>query len=155
MKRQARARHKVDITDEYERLAFDRERVVAAARRVLERARVTTAAISVAVVDNATIHALNVEFLQHDFPTDVITFPLEQSDERLEGELVVSGEYAETMAAEFGWSAADELLLYVVHGALHLVGYDDLDETSLTTMRQQEDEVLSHFGLRVPRVSRR
>ena len=83
------------------------------------------ATISVAVVDDDAISELNGEFLGHQGPTDVLSFVLEQGEDFLDGEVVVSAETAQRAAAEFGWSAAEELLLYVIHGALHLAGYDD------------------------------
>ena len=83
------------------------------------------ARISVAVVDDATIAVLNRQFLRHEGPTDVLSFLLEQDEDGLEGEVVVSAETARRTAPRFGWSEGEELLLYVIHGTLHLAGYDD------------------------------
>ena len=84
--------------------------------------------ISIALVDDATIHAVNRRHLAHDWPTDVISFRLsEVDDDELAGELVVSAEMAATTARQAGVGAWDELALYVVHGLLHLCGYDDHD----------------------------
>ena len=105
------------------------------------------ATISLAIVDDATIRPLNARYLGHDYATDVLSFVLEQSDEELDGEIIVSAETAASSAARFGWQAADELLLYVIHGALHLVGCDDLEPALQTRMRQREREHLAHFGL--------
>lgn len=109
------------------------------------------AAISIAVVDNATIHAINRSHLAHDWPTDVITFPLGEPDEPvLAGELVVSAEMACSSARELGFEAVDELALYVVHGLLHLCGYDDHDDPARAQMRKREDELLSLAGFATP-----
>jgi probable rRNA maturation factor len=97
-------------------------------------------------VDDETIHGLNRRFLDHDFPTDVITFPLEEEDGHLEGEIVASFDTARREAGRFGWPAADELLLYVIHGALHLLGYDDTTADAAGQMREQERVMLAHFG---------
>ena len=108
------------------------------------------ATISVAVVDNPAMHALNQRFLRHDYPTDVLSFVLDDGPEGLDGEVVVSAEMAAQQAARFAWPAAAELLLYVVHGTLHLVGYDDLTDDDAHEMRRAEARMLGEFGLRLP-----
>ena len=107
--------------------------------------------ISIALVDNATIHTINRTHLGHDWPTDVITFPLDDPDAPvLAGELVVSAEMACTVAQEIGVKPGDELAFYVVHGLLHLCGYDDHDEADRCRIRQREGELLSQVGLTLP-----
>ncbi len=78
--------------------------------------------LSVAFVTNAAIRKINRRFLNHDFATDVISFPL---DSDLVGELVISAEYAAAEAARRKIPVEEELLRYVAHGILHLLGYDD------------------------------
>ena len=107
--------------------------------------------ISIALVDNATIHAINRTHLGHDWPTDVISFPLNGPDAQVVvGELVVSAEMACAFAREIGVEPSEELALYVVHGLLHLCGYDDHDDADRLRMRQREDELLSQVGLTNP-----
>jgi len=128
-------------------------RLPEAVRRVLAEADIRTAEISLAVVGDAAMHELNRRYLAHDYPTDVLSFVLEFDADarRLEGEIIVSYEYAAREAPRYGWSGADELLLYVIHGALHLVGYDDLDPDSRAVMRAAEARHLAHFGLQASR----
>lgn len=138
---------------------------------VLLAERVARAELVVALVDDPTIHRVNREHLDHDDPTDVISFlydrePLEPvrtgrfSDENtgagspscgagasLDGELVVSTETACREAARFGWNPFDELTLYLVHGTLHLCGYDDHDEEDIEKMRQREKSILKIWEL--------
>ena len=140
----------VEITNRQAALSIDEDRLRAAVRAVLLEEGVLDAAVGIAVVDDLTIQDSNRRFLNHDYATDVLTFALEQDEHRLEGELMISAETAAASAAEYGWSAADELLLYVIHGTLHLAGYDDRDGDSLAEMRAQERRHLAHFGL-VPR----
>jgi len=78
--------------------------------------------LSVAFVTNAAIRKINRTFLRHDFATDVLSFPL---DSDLVGELVISAEYAVGEAAKRKIPVEEELLRYVAHGVLHLLGYDD------------------------------
>lgn len=138
---------RVDITNEQSLLDIDEARLREALTQVLTAQGIRLATISLAIVDDAAIRPLNARYLGHDYATDVLSFVLEQSAERLEGEIVVSAETALHSAARFGWQAADELLLYVIHGALHLAGYDDLQPDLQFQMRQREREHLQHFGL--------
>jgi len=122
----------------------------AAIRSILDDSSFTSASISVAIVEDRAIHDLNRRFLQHDWPTDVLSFVLEESQQHLEGELVVSAETALRQAAQYGWSGAEELLLYVIHGTLHLVGYQDKQPTEIQAMRTAEAKYLSLQNVRQP-----
>lgn len=131
----------------------DQERVRECCERVLAREGIETASLSIAYVDDAGMQAINREYLGHDYPTDVISFLLDESingDLRsLSGELVVGLEYGRRMAARHGWRPDDELLLYVVHGLLHLCGYDDLTDEARPVMRMRESEWIREFKLDV------
>jgi probable rRNA maturation factor len=134
----------VELSDTQAFLPIDRAAIAALVHNVLEAEGVRNANISVAVVDDATIHQLNRRHLGHDWPTDVITFPLsEPGDEVLVGEIVVSAEMAGSTAREAGVSAQDELALYLVHGLLHLCGYDDKNPGESAGMRRREAEMLA------------
>lgn len=121
--------------------------IEAAVQAALARSPYASADISVAIVDDSTIHKLNVEFLQHDYPTDVLSFALADDPPRLEGEIVASFDTAERCAAEAGWSAAHELLLYIIHGALHLAGYRDKTPSDAGQMRAAETEILAQLAI--------
>ncbi len=137
----------IEISNRQSQVPIDPEVVRNFAARVLQGEGVENASISIAFVDDAAIHTINRRHLQHDWPTDVITFRLSDSDEEiLEAELVVSGEMAATTAHGSGANARDELMLYIVHGLLHLCGYDDVSENDALQMRQRESEVLSREG---------
>jgi probable rRNA maturation factor len=83
--------------------------------------------LSVTLTGDTEIHALNRRYLGHDHPTDVLAFPLgpSQHPDDFDGEIVVSVEraIAEARARSHDWQA--ELALYLVHGVLHLCGFDD------------------------------
>lgn len=137
----------IEITNEQSRLPIDADRLRAAVEGVMLGQGVTRAVISVAVVDDPSIHTLNARYLQHDYPTDVLSFVLEEGGDFVEGEIIVSADTAETSAARYGWEPADELLLYVIHGALHLTGLDDHEPEDVAEMRRQEARYLAPFGL--------
>ena len=138
---------RVQIADQQAILKAPTRRLIEAVRRVFSEADISHATISLAIVDDATIRPLNARHLGHDYATDVLSFLLEESPERIEGEIIVSAETAARAAEEYGWQPADELLLYVIHGALHLAGYDDQDPEHQAAMREQERHHLAHFGL--------
>ena len=142
--------HSIAIANEQGCLALDESRIRAAVSDVLNEADLREAEISLAFVDNARIHELNRTFLQHDFPTDVISFVLERDENRLEGEVVVSAEMARATAPRWNWPPEHELLLYVVHGVLHLVGYDDTTDAAAAKMRLAERVALNRLGIDVP-----
>jgi probable rRNA maturation factor len=131
--------------------AVDAERLLSAARRILEDSPFKSSTISVAVVDDPRIYALNQKFLQHDWPTDVLSFLLDSSDEHLDGEIILSADTASAAAEEHGTTAADEQLLYVIHGMLHLLGYDDVQPADAAQMRAAEQRYLKQFGVDLER----
>lgn len=100
--------------------------------------------VSVAIVDDQAIQEINRQFLKHDYPTDVISFDLTDKDAGrddapyLEGEVIVSWQTAQRVASENQWDPALELLLYVVHGMLHIVGLDDCSPALSQQMREKE-----------------
>jgi probable rRNA maturation factor len=133
----------ISISNGQRRVKIDRRLLRRAVRRVLADAGMQRADISVAIVDDSKIAAVHAEFLDDPTPTDVITFVLDAADGYVEGEIVASADTAAQCAPRYGHAAADELLLYVVHGALHLVGYDDTTPAARRTMRRREREVLA------------
>lgn len=142
----------LEILDEQDELAVDLKQVRTLCERILDDANVKSGKINVVLVNSDTIQQFNRDFLQHDYPTDVITFPSEfqQSKGFLEGEVLVCTEIAKDRAEEFGWTAVEELLLYVVHGMLHLVGYDDATPEQQENIQAKERHYLSGLGIQVP-----
>lgn len=138
----------ITVTNEQSALRINRRRLVAAVRVALEGLH--AARISLAVVDDPRIHELNRQFLAHDYPTDVLSFLLEQSEGYLEGEVIVSAERAQAECDHYGWGPTEELLLYAIHGVLHLAGYDDLRPGPRRRMRAQEKVCLARLGVEIP-----
>lgn len=153
--------YEIEIADNQECLTIDEDFVKEIVRQTLQTEQVSSATISVAIIDNAQIHELNRQYLNHDYETDVLSFLLEVStDQRqdsptgtprgagktIDGEVIVSTEIAIDMAADYSWGAMDELTLYIVHGLLHLCGYDDLTAEELPIMRARECHVFEVLG---------
>jgi probable rRNA maturation factor len=89
---------------------------------------------------------LNRRFLRRRGVTDVLAFPYETEGEVLSGEIVVNAEQAVREAAERAHSATDELMLYLVHGLLHLLGYEDQTPAGARRMRRREKAILEAAG---------
>lgn len=138
----------VEVSDTQTRLKLDPDSLVRLVRQVLRAEGVQRATISLAIVDDATIQVLNRRHLEHDWPTDVISFLFSEPDDlELSGELVVSAETALTTARDAAGPAFDELALYLVHGLLHLLGHDDTTDAARSSMRKRESELLASLGL--------
>ncbi len=104
---------------------------------------------SVALIGNEKMSSLHEEFLSDDSPTDVLTFELEHDDEGrvVAGEVVICVPVAIKQARERGTAVEQELLLYALHGMLHLCGYNDKTSAAYTTMHAREDEILIALGM--------
>jgi len=110
------------------------------------------ASISVAIVDDAQIARLNESYLQHAGPTDVLSFDLGGEvfggggNGEIDGQIVVSAETARREAARRAVRVEGELLLYVIHGTLHLLGFDDASAEAAAVMHREEDALLTSLG---------
>ena len=97
--------------------------------------------LSIAFVSDAEIAQVHADFMDDPSPTDVITFPA-QPEMKSAGEIIVSVDHAHSRAAELGELFSRELSLYLVHGWLHLAGYDDSKESDRARMREAEQKAL-------------
>lgn len=88
---------------------------------------------------------INRQFLQHDFYTDIITFPLSDPGQPISGEIYISVDRVRENAAAFGSSLQKELHRVVFHGALHLCGYKDKTSGDEKLMRKMEDHYLALY----------
>lgn len=157
----------IDLVNHQDLLEIDPDWLLGVARETLEREQVDVAELVIAIVDDPAIHDVNREHLQHDYPTDVISF-LYSVDESgrdlkslgtaprgqglvLDGELVISAETAIRLAGEHHLRPEQELALYLVHGLLHLCGYDDLTPDEREKMREREQQILAIWDI-VPQV---
>lgn len=159
----------VFVADEQSDLAVDTARYAALASHVLDAEKVRREAeLSVMFVDDVTIADLHLRFLGIEGPTDVLAFPMDEefvesgrqpdqggrgpgappepSDPPVViGDVVVCPAVAARQAAEHGTSVEQELDLLVVHGVLHLLEYDHVDDDDGVAMRRRERELLESF----------
>ncbi|HET6261799.1 MAG TPA: rRNA maturation RNase YbeY [Chloroflexia bacterium] len=112
--------------------------------------------VGVVVTTDDEVHALNRQYLGHDYQTDVISFGMaaEGSEEfitpeerpRYLGDVVVSYDRAAEQAPEYGHDAAREVATLLVHGLLHLLGYDDTTDADREKMHDRQEAVILDFG---------
>jgi probable rRNA maturation factor len=114
--------------------------------------------VSVTFVTNERIQEINREYRDKDAPTDVISFAMEEMGEgevevngaglpRVLGDIIISVPKAKEQAAEYGHSFARELGFLAVHGFLHLLGYDHMNEADEKEMFTLQKEILNEYGL--------
>ncbi len=118
-------------------------------RAVFERFGLSKATVSIAIVDDAEIRKLNRRFLNRKSNTDCLSFDLSDTkgpqSPRL-FELIVNGEMAIRQANLRGHSSQAELALYITHGLLHNLGFDDSTESKARKMHDMEDNILQQLG---------
>ena len=113
-------------------------------RTVAEVEGVELRALSVVLSDHETVHALNRDYLHHDYVTDVLAFDLRDPPDAasIDGEIYVDLDTAAERHEEFGTSFEREAFRYAIHGMLHLAGYRDDTPEGKALMHRREDELL-------------
>ena len=122
-------------------------------RRQLRAARMLVRSplreMSLVLVNDATMSDLHQRYMNLPGPTDVLTFPIDVDarGKSLAGEVYVCVPEARRRAKEHGTRAADEVLLYALHGMLHLCGFDDRTPAEFNRMHRTEDRILTRIGV--------
>lgn len=109
---------------------------------VMDGERTPFAWIAIILADHDVVTDLNRRYLEHAWKTDVLSFRLSE-ETPLEGEVYVDVETANERCEEFGTTPSNEILRYIVHGLLHLAGYDDATAEERSRMHELEDQYLS------------
>ncbi len=135
-----RTSYLIEIVNAHPRTRLRKAPIESAVLRALKGEKVARAHVTVILVEDDELLEMNRTHLEHDYYTDVITFPLE--DDPLEGEIYISLDRAREQAAEYGVGVYNEVARLAVHGTLHLAGYDDGDPESRERMRILEDKYL-------------
>lgn len=94
-------------------------------------------------ISGEDIHAMNKSYLKHDYTTDIITFNYSDSLQQIDGEIFISIDDALSNSKKFRVTLSDELVRLVIHGILHLLGYDDQNLTDKKIMKRLENKLLS------------
>jgi probable rRNA maturation factor len=137
----------VQFDPQVQNLKADLSKLEILVRAICEKFETHHATIHIAIVDDAGIIEVHHQFLQKDTTTDVISFDL--SDEFEPGQtfqVLVNDEMANRQAAKRGHSPEAELALYITHGLLHNLGFDDLSSEDAKKMHETEDAMLQQLG---------
>jgi probable rRNA maturation factor len=102
--------------------------------------------INICFIDDKKIRKLNKKYLKEDYPTDVLSFDISRDKNEIFAEILISTDAAIRNGRLFCTSTAYELYLYIIHGVLHLLGYDDRNARQRRRMRKKEKELLALFG---------
>ena len=149
----------VIISNYPEELSFPQEiidNVTKAAEMVGKLYGVENGEVSVTLTDNTYIHTLNRQYRGIDRPTDVLSFALNESEEpeidggldvNVLGDLIISVERAEEQAADYGHSVRREMAFLTVHGMLHLLGYDHMEDEERAEMEAEQRFVMDKLGI--------
>lgn len=115
--------------------------------RVAEEETLPLEALNIILTDDRRLQDLHCDYLHDDTPTDVITFNLSEAGRPgVEGEIYISVERARTQAAEFKVTPEAEIARLIIHGMLHLKGYDDHTIPAQRKMREREEHYLQRYG---------
>ncbi len=140
---------KVEIADLQKHFKIKNSKIEHVVKEILGK-KSNSAKLSFAFVDNNEIKKLNKKYFGLNEVTDVIAFPLNNHKNALNGEIVVSVETAVDTAVKEKIDVEGEIVLYVVHGILHLLGYRDGNRDDAEIMHEKESSILKTLGYNIP-----
>jgi probable rRNA maturation factor len=121
--------------------------IESAVREALDQEGVVEAAISITLLSDAEIARLNQQYLQHDGPTDVLSFPLYEDGEAPVGDVYIGYEQAQRQASDLAVPLDTELVRLAIHGTLHVLGYEHPEDNAReqSEMWKRQEEILHAF----------
>lgn len=139
----------VNVIDQQKDLKISPEQVERLVQTVIEFEGQKCDEVNVYFIDTPTICQLHEEFFDDPSPTDCISFPMDEEDDeeeyRILGEVFVCPATAIEYAGQHKGNAYQETSLYIIHGLLHLMGYDDIEDEDIALMRKSEKRHMSHL----------
>jgi len=120
------------------------KRVIKVIEKVILNNGKTTGNINVIITDDETLKEINVQFLKHNYYTDVITFDYSIGN-AVSGEIYISIDSVKENVLNYNVSLKEEIRRVIIHGILHLVGYNDKMEKEQIVMKENEDFWLGKF----------
>jgi len=136
---------KLKITNLQRKTTVQKKKIKKKTKQILLLQNRKDANLSIVFVNDKIIKKLNQKFLHKNKPTDVLAFDLKtkkESKKTIDGEIIISVETAARNAKIYKTSLNNEALLYLIHGVLHLCGYDDTTNKEKMSMRQREQYIL-------------
>lgn len=136
--------NEINIFKECKDIDFYKDHIVQLINLSLEATKYNQVKINIIFCDNDKLNSFKKEYFNDDVLTDIVTFPI-KNDNKLEAEIYISIEMAKINADEFNVTLNNELSRLIVHGVLHLIGFNDDTEDSKKIMFLKQDEIISNF----------
>jgi probable rRNA maturation factor len=130
----------------YKKIQLTKREIQEIVKSVLNDLSVELHSLQINILSDSQILELNKKYLNHDYKTDIITFNYSNELSMIDGEIFISLEDAEINAVRYDVSLRDELLRLIIHGILHLVGYDDKISRDKKKMRLKENYFLNKIN---------
>jgi probable rRNA maturation factor len=141
--------YRIDVTSMVRNMSLSAKQIDRIVRTVLSGQKVRRAEISVAVVGDKRMADYAEQYVHKRYRTDVFSFDLtEEGDSQMLGQLIINSQLARDEAKKFKVPTGAELGLYIVHGLLHLCGYDDHSVADATAMHKQTHKYLLKLGFK-------
>ena len=134
--------NEINIFKECKDIDFYKDHIVQLINLSLEATKYNQVKINIIFCDNDKLNSFKKEYFNDDVLTDIVTFPI-KNDNKLEAEIYISIEMAKINADEFNVTLNNELSRLIVHGVLHLIGFNDDTEDSKKIMFLKQDEIIS------------
>lgn len=145
---------KFEIFNEYGKDIEETNKIKELVEFAIKYKKLDNIEFNIIFVNNEYIHNLNRDYRHFDRPTDVITFALEDGENvnleswRMLGDIYISIDKAIEQAEEYGHSFLRELSFLTIHGFLHLLGYDHMNEDDEKIMFKEQEVILNEFGIK-------
>lgn len=139
---------KISVVNAYKKINLPTKKIKTLIEQIIRKEKLDYTEVNVIFVDNESIHKINCKFLNHDYPTDVISFELLDEIPIVDkvAEIYVSVDKAIDQAKIYKVSLERELARLVAHGLIHLAGYDDKTTREKLRMRRKESYYMKMVG---------
>ena len=136
--------NEINIFKEYGDIDFHKDHIIQLINLSFESTKYNKVKINLIFCDNDKLNSFKRQYFDDDVLTDIVTFPI-KNDNDLEAEIYISIEMAKINADEFNVSLNNELSRLIIHGVLHLIGFNDDTEDSKSIMFSKQEEIISNF----------
>ena len=148
----------ITIQDHQKKVRLNSFQIIKTTKAILRHEQIDQATLSIVFVSHQKIRAFNKQYLKRNHVTDVLAFDLNDNilskrmHKTLTGDIIISTDAALKNVNAFQTTLSCELVLYIAHGILHLLGYDDHKSADVKRMRRKEKEILLYLGKKIDTV---
>jgi len=128
-------------------IKIDKSLIHKIVKKLTEDLNFKISSMQINFVNSKEMTRINSKYLNHNYSTDIITFNYSGTKNELDGEIYISIDDAASNSKRFGVTFIEEVLRIVIHGFLHLLGYDDKDRKDRVTMKRLENRLFNQYRL--------